>query len=363
MTTNYAKFTINGLASVDSDNNAGVNVTNGQTLTLTLETNPAPVLSATYEVYDPNDTSSPTKSKDAPNITFVSSSTSTEVLANPNGNATIVMPSYGVHSYVIRCTVSLGGSSTDHVYERLVAIQAATVPAIRKTVPNETNQYDQNGFSDELNDMVDAISFISGGFLDNFGGNAFSNRWTTSTSGTGTATIPAAVPDSVGGNAKLYINRDGNPNTAVLDTYSFEYDSALSARAKFRFKLSTATEVQFQIGFYQDASNHVLLEADTYLSGLFRFRSSRGGTPTHVSTGVSIDTDWHTAEIRFNGSSGTAEMIFDGDTSNILSIANASLPSTRWFEFLAQQFSSTSSAGAAYMLIDYIGVTQNMRTS
>ena len=157
MSTNYAKFTINGAASVDSNNNAGVNVTNGQTLTLTLETNPAPVLSATYDVYDPSDTSSPTKSKDAPNIVFTGSSTPTEVLANPNGSVTIDMPGSGVHSYVIRCTVSLGGTATDHTYERLVAIQASTVPAIRKTVPNETNQYDQDGFSDELNDMVDAI--------------------------------------------------------------------------------------------------------------------------------------------------------------------------------------------------------------
>jgi len=363
MTTNYAKFMINGAASVDSDNNAGVNVTNGQTLTLTLETNPAPVLSETYQVYDANDSSSPTKSKDAPLITFTGSSTSTEVLQSPNDSVTIDMPNNGVHSYVIRCTTSIGGTADDHVYERLVAIQSATVPAIRKTVPNETNQYDQDGWSDELNDMVDVLRSVAGGFFDDFYGDAVSSAWTQTTSGTGTVSIPAAATNSVGGVCSLYINRDGSPNTSIIDVSAFQFDSNLRPTFKAYFKISTISEIICSTGFYQTPNDYIVLDVDSATSGNFRFKANRGSSPTFEDTGIALDTDWHTVEILLNGLGNDAELMFDGDTSNIFTLASGSIPSTQWFGLNAQQTATTSSAGASSFLIDYIGATQQRRTS
>jgi len=363
MTTNYAKFTINGAASVDSDNNAGVNVTNGQTLTLTLETNPAPVLSVTYYVYDPSDTSSPTKSKDAPNLTFTGSATAAETITSPNDSVTIDMPANGVHSYVIRCVAVLGGTATDHTYERLVAIQAATTPLIRKTVPNETNQYDQNGWSDELNDIVDAINSISGGLYDDFYGDALSNKWASSVAGTGAVDIEQSAATAAGGIVSLYVDRDGGANSAIINSTATQFYRGLSPTIKGYFKLSVATEVIGHIGFWVDASNYVVLDVDSYSNGNFRFKSRRGGSITYISTGVLLDTDFHTFEIRFNGLTGNAQMIFDGDTSNILSITDAALPATDYYSIDARQSSSASVSGDSTIYIDYISAFQQRRSS
>jgi hypothetical protein len=363
MTTNYAKFTINGIASVDSENNAGVNVTNGQTITLTLETNPAPVLSVTYYVYDPNDASSPTKSKDAPNITFNGSATAAETLTSPNGSVSIDMPDSGIHSYVIRCVASLGVSATDHTYERLVAIKSATVPQLRKTVPNETNQYDQDGWSDELNDMVDAINSVSGGLYDDFYGDAISSKWAVSVGGTGAVDIEQNGAAAACGIVSLYIDRDGGSNSATINSTATQFHRGLSPTIKGYFKLSVATEVVWHIGFWIDASNYVVLDVDSFTNGNFRFKSRNGGVNSFVSTGVLLDTDFHTFEIRFNGLTGYAEMIFDGDTSNVLSISDSYLPATDYYAIDARQTSSSSVLGDSTIYIDYISAIQQRRSS
>jgi hypothetical protein len=161
MSTNEARFKINSSpAEHATTGDRGYAATLGETLTLTLETNPSSALSVLYEVFSSTDADSPLASKSADTLTFTDSSTYQKLLTDPNGSAELVLPSSGVQSWIVRCTASMADGPD--VFERLVVLKTSGLsPNLRKTVPAETQQYASRGFSDTLNDMVDAIA--SGG--------------------------------------------------------------------------------------------------------------------------------------------------------------------------------------------------------
>lgn len=157
MADNLAKFIINGSPSEDpTTGDPKYFALNSQTLILRLETLPSPALSVLFEVYDPYDPSSPVASYQAPLIMFNGSGTYKELLTDNTATASITMPATGAHSYLIRCTVSL--DTGPQVFERLVATQTPTVPALRKTVPAESQEARYRGWSDDLNLLLDVIS-------------------------------------------------------------------------------------------------------------------------------------------------------------------------------------------------------------
>jgi len=162
MTTevNEARFKINGTPSEDpATGNRGFVATNAQQLSITLEQNPSPVLAVSYDVYDPNDNTAPLSSKNAPNLVWQGSGTAKQVMADKQGTATITMPATGAHSYIIRCTVTR--STGSQTFERMVVIKKTSVtPNLYKTVPGETEQFATRGYSDLLNDVVDAIDSV-----------------------------------------------------------------------------------------------------------------------------------------------------------------------------------------------------------
>ena len=159
-TTNYARFTINGTPATDPvTGNRGYDATAGSTLSITLELSPSPARSVRYSVYGGGD-DDPLSSKDAPLITFIGSGTNEQTFSSVNDTAQIVMPGSGVHSYVIRCTVDAGD---EYTFERMAVIPSATVPATRKIVPNETNQYEQRSWADTQAELVDVITGLGGG--------------------------------------------------------------------------------------------------------------------------------------------------------------------------------------------------------
>jgi hypothetical protein len=162
MADNAAKFTINGTPSTDpTTGDRGFLATSGQTLTLQVETQPSPALSALFEVYSSADSSSPLASKDAPLITFSVSGTYQELLSDTSSTASITLPGSGYHSYNIRCTVSLDDGY--EVFERIAYIpKTVTTPDVRKTIPAETNQARARGWSDDLNDIVEALQVGAG---------------------------------------------------------------------------------------------------------------------------------------------------------------------------------------------------------
>jgi len=151
-----AKFTINGTPSSPR----GFDATNGQVLTLQLETNPAPdVYQTVYSLYNPSDPAAPLASKSAPVLTTTPSSGQPTV---PTGAVTVPMPASGVHSFAIRCVVN-GGRETatgrvrpEWTYERIVSIRSGN--GQRKQLPGESTQYGDRGWSDAQNEGVDAVA-------------------------------------------------------------------------------------------------------------------------------------------------------------------------------------------------------------
>jgi hypothetical protein len=162
MADNAAKFTINSTPSTDpSTGDAKFVATNSQVLTLQVETQPSPALSALFEVYSSADPNSPQASFNATTIVFSVSGTYQELLSDTSSTAQITMPASGVHSYIIRCTVSL--DTGPQVFERLVYIEKiSTTPNIRKTVPAESAEARALGWNADLNNMVDAIGAGAG---------------------------------------------------------------------------------------------------------------------------------------------------------------------------------------------------------
>ena len=162
MADNRAKFTINGSAAEDPVTGDRLYVaTHDEVLTLTLSSNPSDATSVMYEVYSSSEEGSPMASKNAPELVFSGSGLYKEVLKNPNGNAVLEMPSSGVVSYNIRCTAAF--DTGQEVFERQVAIRSTHTPSLKKTVPAETNEALNRGFSDVIDDIIDALTGITPG--------------------------------------------------------------------------------------------------------------------------------------------------------------------------------------------------------
>ena len=167
-----ARFTIEGTPSEDPVTGDRVYVaTNAQTLDVTLEQNPSVVISARFELLDPTDGEAPLASKGAPLVTWIENGDASITLGpvpyGINDTVTVLMPASGIESYIIRCTVSTAGDGTPasqvQVFDRLVTIfSTTTTPAIRKTVPNETTEARARGWSDSINDVVDATANAAG---------------------------------------------------------------------------------------------------------------------------------------------------------------------------------------------------------
>ena len=126
-----ARFTINATPSEDPATGDRLFIaTNGQTLSMTLEQNPSPALSAKFEVFNPADGESPFTSKAAPNLTWNENSlpaiTIGPVPFGIDSTVTIDMPASGIEAYLVRCTVSTPGIGTPasqvQVFERAVII-------------------------------------------------------------------------------------------------------------------------------------------------------------------------------------------------------------------------------------------------
>lgn len=160
ITTDEARFTINGDASEDADGYRGFDTTHSQTLTVTLEDSPSSALSVTYSVHDSSDETSPLASKNAPSIAWNENGQKSITPSDVNDSVSIDMPSSGIHSYIIRATAVVPHGSA--VFERIVSINTPTIPPLRKWVPTETQQYTPRYPADEQNDIVDFL-YLTGG--------------------------------------------------------------------------------------------------------------------------------------------------------------------------------------------------------
>ena len=249
-----AFFTINESPSTDPVTGDQVYIAlNSELLSVTLEQNPSVALSARFEVFDADNSSSPVASKAAPLITWNENGQPAIVLGPvPNGiNDTIKInmpapvepPASSIHSYLIRCTVQTAGdgspASQVQVFERLVIIlSTSTFPPVRKTVPGESTQARVRAWSDAINDLTDAVTNAGGGggvapgtvanaAIATNGSGAFINKdLIILDEGAGNALIhltPNAAPENsaielraFGGTPQLTIQYDGNTESSTI---------------------------------------------------------------------------------------------------------------------------------------------------
>lgn len=147
--------------SVQADR--GYDATTSEAITLQLENTPAiDVNRVVFSVI--------AQSKDAPDLTLspVSGQPTT-----PTGTVTFTMPASGFHSYMIQCEVNNGRRSTDrglvvdagYTKKRLLAIRGS-VTDLRKTVPRERDEYEADGWSPALNELMEAQETGSVGGVD-----------------------------------------------------------------------------------------------------------------------------------------------------------------------------------------------------
>ena len=122
---NIARFSISGSPSEDpTTGDRGYDVLAGATIALTLERNPAPVLSVTFSLPNPADEDAPVSSINEVQQVFVENSQPLILLAGPNDTVHIVVnAATELSSYVIRCTVV--DDVGTHIYERIISVREA----------------------------------------------------------------------------------------------------------------------------------------------------------------------------------------------------------------------------------------------
>jgi len=151
MAINRARFTINGTPSEDPvTGDRGYDAVAGEDLELTLEMNPARVLSVTYELPNAAIAGSPQESINTLPQLFTQNSLSSITLTNPNDSVNVVVdPATEISTYMVRCTVVHAGG-TD-VFERAVAVRQL---GLRMTLPAERQEYSGRSWSDALNELA-----------------------------------------------------------------------------------------------------------------------------------------------------------------------------------------------------------------
>lgn len=154
-TPNSARFTINGTASEDANGKRGYDAGANETLAITLEANPAlGVLTVTYEVYDSTKPSSPMNSMYDSVLVFTENGLKSISTSSVNTTVHITIPSAtDISSYTLRATVVTARGA--QVYERLICVRKL---GLRMTVPAESTQYSQRGWSDALNELTKLVA-------------------------------------------------------------------------------------------------------------------------------------------------------------------------------------------------------------
>ncbi len=157
MSINRARFTINGTASEHATTGKrGFDATASQVLTITLEQNPARVLSTKYELPNAADEDAPAMSLYSTQQLFTENGQSSILLTNPNAEVHItVNPATTISSYVLRCT-TISDEGT-HVFERMIAVKEN---GLRMTVRAERQEYEAEGWSNALNELTKALATL-----------------------------------------------------------------------------------------------------------------------------------------------------------------------------------------------------------
>lgn len=217
-----------------------------------------------------------------------------------------------------------GGTDPDAIHDNvsgeIAAITAKTIPAIDDLVIIEDSA------ASNAKKKMTVGSLLAGernyflgeaSFFDDFWPPVLDDQWSTAVSGTGSLVALQTLP---GGQVLI---RAGNAAGRTAELYfggSTAWQSlTLNPRIKARMKYggNNNGHIEFEV-HYQDANNHVWMEADW--GGNWLLKTMSGGVSTTVDTGVALDTSWHIFEVRTSPTSVSAyidEVLKGTSTTNI----------------------------------------------
>lgn len=260
--TNLARFTINGTPSEDSNGKRGYDAGAGENLAITLEANPAlGVLTITFDVYDSTKATSPLNSLYSSALTFVENGAKSYSSSATNTTVHItVPPTADISSYTIRATAATATGA--QIFERLLCVRKN---GLRMTVPSESLQYAQRGWSDALNELTKLVA--DGGVSVSL----------VSSSATGTiAAFPAAQ--------RRIFHSDGATSGGVWTALTkTDLDAALAASSVDYTKLAPGTEGNV----LRTTGGVVVWGADVTLN-----RPTNPGQNGYIATGLNGDLNY-----------------------------------------------------------------------
>jgi len=261
-TTNLARFTINSTPSEDANGKRGYDAGAGESLVITLEANPAlGVLTISYDVFDSTKATSPLNSLYASTLTFVENGLKSYSSSSINTAVHITIPpTADISSYTIRSTVVTATGA--QIFERLVCVRKN---GLRLTVPAESLQYAQRGWSDALNELTKLVA----------DGGATVPLVSSSTTGT-IAAFPASQ--------RRIFHSDGTTSGGVWTALTkTDLDSALAAASIDYTKVAAGTE-----GYVlRTTGGAVVWGADVTL-----IRPTNPGQNGYVATGLNGDLNY-----------------------------------------------------------------------
>jgi hypothetical protein len=135
------------------------------------------------------------------------------------------------------------------------------------------------------------------------------------------------------------------------------------ARMRARMRLSSTQDIALLLGFYSDANNYVGLRVDTGTDHTWHLEANKAGTPSDDDSGIHIDMVWHTVELRLLGSSLGAELVFDGDETNKLTLSSSALPEGPFYMFCSSEMLTTFTGQTRDVIIDWVHIQQEQASS
>ena len=336
---NIARFSISGSPSEDpTTGDRGYDVLAGATIALTLERNPAPVLSVTFSLPNPADEDAPVSSINEVQQVFVENSQPLILLAGPNDTVHIVVnAATELSSYVIRCTVV--DDVGTHIYERIISVREA---GLRMTVPAERQQYSSSGWSVAMNEMALAIAGLIAGSAGLIVGGAPSPGDVPSWNGTSAVWVtPAALPNIA---TDSLLGRDaagsGPPVAIAIDSSLAFTGSNVIQRAALTGAVTAAagsnvTALAAGVVGYTNLAN---IATDTLIG--------RDTVGTGVPEAISLNTT-----LEFTGAGQIQRAALSGDVtaaagSNVLAITAGAITLSKFANINTDKLLGRDTAGA-----------------
>lgn len=185
-------------------------------------------------------------------------------------------------------------------------------------------------------------------FQDDFNGKGpISNRYVINDT-FGTVAYQADGYSAAGGAlAILGDNAQGDEATITTVTPK-QFALSKASELEVRFRLWSDDACLARIGFWQDASNWVALEASTDLAGGgYALVGNRATTFYYDYHKGKINAAWHRLTLRLLGTGLGAEAVLDGDEANKLSLPNGEIPIADQYGIFAHGETRGSSGIAA----------------